>query len=72
MGFLPRDWISLLITVSGVRQQSWLLVGPGILGMMHTAFSAGTCRSSLLSGLHLMYCSLIDCWKSIKRNGALK
>ncbi|KAL9099787.1 MAG: hypothetical protein Q9163_004760 [Psora crenata] len=53
--FLAALWIVLLITVAGMKQQTWFLVGIGALGMMHTVFVAGKSRSPSAFGIHLTY-----------------
>lgn len=53
MGLLTAGWVSLLITVSGVKTQTWFLLGIGAIGMVHTVFVAGKSRSPSAFGIHL-------------------
>ena len=46
-------WICLLISVSGLKEMSWFLVGAGGLGMLQNAYAAGVVRPSSTTGLHL-------------------
>ena len=55
MVVLAAAWVVLLISVSGVKQQTWCLVGIGALGMIHTVFVAGKSRSPSAFGIHLSY-----------------
>ena len=55
MSLLTVAWVVLLITVSGVKQQTWFLVAIGALGMTHTVFVAGESRSPSAFGIHLTY-----------------
>lgn len=55
MSLLTVAWIILLITVSGVQQQTWLLVAIGSLGMVHTVLVAGQPRRPSAFGIHLTY-----------------
>ncbi|KAF5722161.1 hypothetical protein FMUND_3123 [Fusarium mundagurra] len=41
LGFL---WILLLITASGIRQNTWFLLAIGAMGMLHNIYVAGTSR----------------------------
>ncbi|KAL6713621.1 hypothetical protein ACLMJK_009086 [Lecanora helva] len=50
---LTAGWVVFLITVSGVRSQTWFLVGIGAIGMLHTVFVAGKSRDSSSFGVPL-------------------
>lgn len=53
MTLLTAGWLALLITVSGVKTQTWFLVGIGAIGMVHTVFVAGKSRSPSAFGIHI-------------------
>ena len=53
MALLTAGWVTLLITVSGVKTQTWFLVGIGAVGTVHTVFVAGKPRSPSAFGIHL-------------------
>ena len=55
MSILTVAWIVLLITVSGVKQQTWFLLAIGSLGMVHTVFVAGQPRRPSAFGIPLTY-----------------
>jgi len=50
---LARLWTGLLISVSGLKEHAWFLVGIGGLGMLQNVFAAGTSRDPGASGFHL-------------------
>lgn len=56
-GLFAVMWIVLLITVSGIKENTWFLVAVGALGMVHTVIVAGAARSPEWFGIHL---TLID------------
>ncbi|KAH6980668.1 hypothetical protein BKA56DRAFT_486084, partial [Ilyonectria sp. MPI-CAGE-AT-0026] len=49
---LTALWCCLLVTVSGLQEHSWFLVGIGAIGMVQNAFAAGTPRSPGASNFH--------------------
>ncbi|MCJ1369094.1 hypothetical protein MMC20_000302 [Loxospora ochrophaea] len=49
-------WTVLLITVSGMQNETWFLVLVGALGMIHTLMIAGAPRRPETFGIHLRYC----------------
>lgn len=55
MANLTATWVVLLITVSGVKDQTSFLVGIGALGMIHTLVVAGKSRSPSAFGIPLTY-----------------
>lgn len=46
-------WTFLIITVSGLEQNTWFLIGVGALGMLQTIFAAGTTRQPAASNFHI-------------------
>lgn len=52
---LTTCWVVLLLTVSGIRNQSWTLVAIGSVGMIHTVVIAGAPRRPEWFGIHLDY-----------------
>lgn len=48
-------WCVLLITVCGIRTDTWFLVAIGAIGMAHTIVIAGAPRQPGLFGIHLDY-----------------
>ncbi|KAK8038603.1 hypothetical protein PG993_007014 [Apiospora rasikravindrae] len=48
-------WCVLLITVCGIKNRTWCLLGVGTIGMMHTIIIAGAPRQPGLFGIHLTY-----------------
>ncbi|KAK7946073.1 uncharacterized protein PG986_010394 [Apiospora aurea] len=46
-------WVCLLVSVSGLKEQSWFLVGAGGLGMLQNAYAAGAKRPSSTTGIQL-------------------
>ncbi|KAI1159423.1 hypothetical protein F5B18DRAFT_587337 [Nemania serpens] len=52
-GLLAVLWTFLLISVSGLREHTWFLVGVGGVGMLQNAFAAGTSRKPGASDLHM-------------------
>ncbi|GAW14634.1 hypothetical protein ANO14919_040370 [Xylariales sp. No.14919] len=52
-GLLAILWTLLLITVSGLTENSWFLIGIGGLGMLQNAFAAGVSRAPGASDIHL-------------------
>ena len=46
-------WIFLLISVIGLKDNSWYIVGAGGLGMIQNVFAAGATRPSSTTGLQL-------------------
>ncbi|KAI9724175.1 MAG: hypothetical protein M1828_003920 [Chrysothrix sp. TS-e1954] len=59
MSLLTIGWVVLLITVSGVQQQTWFLIAIGALGMAHTVFVAGQPRSPSAFGIPSSYVEYI-------------
>ncbi|KAI0203079.1 hypothetical protein F4808DRAFT_51558 [Astrocystis sublimbata] len=51
-GVLAILWTLLLITVSGLKEHTWFLVGIGGVGMLQNAFVAGASRDPGASDLH--------------------
>lgn len=56
-GLFAVLWVVLLITVSGIKNNTWFLVAIGAMGMIHTFVVAGAPRSPSWFGIHL---TLID------------
>ena len=54
-GLLTTLWGGLLITVSGVRRQTWFLLAVGALGMVHTVIIAAAPRCPEWFGVYLDY-----------------
>lgn len=52
-------WTVLLLSVSGIQSQSWILVAIGSIGMIHTVIIAGAPRRPDWFGIHLDYCDVI-------------
>lgn len=48
-------WTALLITVSGIKSNTWYLLGVGALGMVQNTLLAGLARSPESYGLYLTY-----------------
>ncbi|CAG8957588.1 hypothetical protein HYFRA_00010454 [Hymenoscyphus fraxineus] len=48
-------WTALLITTSGMKTNTWYLVGIGGIGMLQNIFIAGARRHPSAYGLHLQY-----------------
>lgn len=46
-------WTCLLISISGLKTHTWLLVGMGGLGMVQNLYAAGAPRSSASQNIHL-------------------
>ncbi|KAI4267790.1 MAG: hypothetical protein L6R38_008093 [Xanthoria sp. 2 TBL-2021] len=46
-------WTCLLISVSGIENHTWYLLGIGGIGMLQNLFAAGTPRSPAAANLHL-------------------
>ncbi|KAI1762824.1 hypothetical protein GGR53DRAFT_400198 [Hypoxylon sp. FL1150] len=46
-------WTCLLISVSGLQENAWFLIGIGAIGMLQNVFAAGTPRESGASNLHM-------------------
>jgi hypothetical protein len=46
-------WTLLLITVSGLKQNSWFLIGVGGIGMLQNIYAAGTRRTGGAFNVHL-------------------
>lgn len=51
--FLTVWWTLLLITVSGIKQDTWYLIGVGGLGMLQNVYAAGAIRTAGAFNLHL-------------------
>jgi hypothetical protein len=51
--FLALLWVFLLITVAGLKQDAWYLLGVGSLGTIHNIFVANHKRSPRASGVPL-------------------
>ncbi|TVY71123.1 hypothetical protein Focb16_v000048 [Fusarium oxysporum f. sp. cubense] len=56
LGFL---WILLLITASGIRQNTWFLLAVGAMGMLHNIYVAGTSRPPEAYGVFLEFVKVI-------------
>lgn len=56
---LAACWTVLLLAVSGIQSQSWILVAIGSIGMTHTVVIAGAPRHPAWFGIHLDYCEVI-------------
>ena len=54
-GALTLCWGALLLTVSGIRTQTWFLLAIGAIGMIHTVIIAGAPRRPEWFGIHLEY-----------------
>ncbi|KAI0098568.1 hypothetical protein GGR51DRAFT_538199 [Nemania sp. FL0031] len=54
-GLLTVLWCGLLITVDGLRYETWFLVAIGAIGMVHTVAVAGAPRRPETLGIHLCY-----------------
>jgi hypothetical protein len=50
---LAALWICLLLTVSGLKNNAWFMVGIGGLGMLQNVYAAGKGRSTGTAGLKL-------------------
>jgi hypothetical protein len=50
---LTIGWTLLLITVSGLKQNTWFLIGVGGMGMLQNYFAAGRPRTPAAFGFHL-------------------
>ncbi|KXJ87502.1 hypothetical protein Micbo1qcDRAFT_215920 [Microdochium bolleyi] len=50
---LPFLWTFLLISVSGIEENTWFLIGIGGLGMLQNVLAAGAPRTPAASGFHL-------------------
>lgn len=46
-------WTLLLITVSGIKENTWFLIGVGGLGMLQNIYAAGAIRASGALNVHL-------------------
>jgi hypothetical protein len=46
-------WTGLLISVSGLKEHAWFLVGIGGIGMLQNVFAAGTYRKPSASNFHI-------------------
>lgn len=55
---LATCWTVLLLAVSGIQSQSWILVAIGSVGMAHTVIIAGAPRRPAWFGIHLDYCEV--------------
>lgn len=51
-------WTVLLLAVSGIQSQSWILVAIGSIGMTHTVVIAGAPRHPAWFGIHLDFCEV--------------
>ncbi|KAJ4252515.1 hypothetical protein NW757_005957 [Fusarium falciforme] len=56
LGFL---WILLLITASGIRQNTWFLLAVGAMGMLQNMYVAGTSRPPEAFGVPLEFVEVI-------------
>ncbi|PNP86584.1 hypothetical protein FNYG_00076 [Fusarium nygamai] len=56
LGFL---WILLLITASGIRQNTWFLLAVGAMGMLHNIYVAGKSRPPEAYGVCLEFVKVI-------------
>ena len=52
-------WTALLITVSGIRSNTWYLVGVGAIGMLQNIVTAGVPRHPSTYGIHLEHIETI-------------
>lgn len=52
---LTTCWVVLLLTASGIRNQSWILLAIGATGTIHTVVVAGVPRRPEWFGIHLDY-----------------
>ncbi|KAM5349011.1 hypothetical protein ACJ41O_008834 [Fusarium nematophilum] len=52
-------WILLLITASGIRQNTWFLLAVGAMGMLHNMYVAGTSRPPEAFGVPLKFVKVI-------------
>ncbi|KUJ17420.1 uncharacterized protein LY89DRAFT_707001 [Mollisia scopiformis] len=50
---LAALWVCLLLSVSGLKDHAWYLIGAGGLGMLQNVYAAGAARSSSTTGLEL-------------------
>ncbi|KAJ4396161.1 hypothetical protein N0V93_000380 [Gnomoniopsis smithogilvyi] len=48
-------WVMLLVTVAGISQNTWWLLGIGLLGTIQNLVAAGSSRSPSALGLHLKH-----------------
>ncbi|KAL8868543.1 MAG: hypothetical protein Q9198_008142 [Flavoplaca austrocitrina] len=48
-------WLALLITVAGIRENTWYLLAVGFIGMAQNVFVAGKSREPSAFGLHLEF-----------------
>ncbi|KAL9609980.1 MAG: hypothetical protein Q9167_005282 [Letrouitia subvulpina] len=55
---LALAWIVLLITVSGIKEQTWFLVAVGMIGMLQNVIITGAPRKPEWFGIHLQYRSV--------------
>ena len=55
---LAACWTVLLLSVSGIQSQSWILIAIGSIGMVHTIIVAGAPRRPEWFGIHLDYCEV--------------
>lgn len=46
-------WTCLLISISGLKEHTWFLVGIGVIGMLQNIFAAGTPREPGASNFHV-------------------
>jgi len=53
MPILTILWVALLITVSGIHENTWFLILIGSIGMVHTAIIAAVPRNAHCYGIHL-------------------
>lgn len=56
-------WTALLITVSGIKANTWYLVAVGALGTLQNIYIAGTPRAPDAFGVRLEYLGLCVRWK---------
>ncbi|KAH7390333.1 hypothetical protein BKA64DRAFT_627225 [Cadophora sp. MPI-SDFR-AT-0126] len=65
---LAVSWTCLLISVSGLKSNSWFLVGIGGLGMLQNVFAAGAARDPSSSNIHITKSSRIPTIIGRRRN----
>lgn len=70
--FLAFLWLAFLITVSGVKMETWYLLGVGGIGMLQNVFVAGAPRKPKAFGLHLELEDVIGNHKVMKALMALE
>ncbi|KAL8920387.1 MAG: hypothetical protein Q9208_006268 [Pyrenodesmia sp. 3 TL-2023] len=52
-------WLALLITVAGIRENTWYMLAVGSIGMVQNVFVAGKSRKPSAFGLHLEFSKAI-------------